>query len=369
MQSPWTRVQAEVRKAGAAAAVAVSPESVRHLAGVHFASQVMIRRRLAFVVIPAEGEPSLIVQAVLEGTATQRSQIPRVLTYLTGPVDGLARHLAEAGLDRGPLMVEMDFLPAADERRLAGALPATPIRDAGDLFQRARQVRTPAEITEHRRCAVAAERAIQTAFGSARAGHTTERDVYTRLANSLLALHGGVIPFLTLSSGPDRTRALHADPSDRVIAPGDFLLVDLVGFFAGLYTDIARTVVVGEATPAQARLFRRVRAVQQAVIDDLRPGLTAGQVYDIFVGHADAHGQSFRYRYVGHSTGYEVVEEPVLTAGSDRLLLPGMVLSVEVKDTELGVGAVHLEDMLALTETGVDVWTTAMTAADVPEVG
>jgi hypothetical protein len=46
-----------------------------------------------------------------------------------------------------------------------------------------------------------------------------------------------------------------------------------------------------------------------------------------------------------------------------------MVLSVEVKDTEPGVGAVHLEDMLALTDRGVDVWTTAMAAPDVPEVG
>jgi Xaa-Pro dipeptidase len=362
-------VQTEVRTAGAAAAVAASPESVRHLAGVHFASQVMIRRRLAFVVIPAQGEPALLVQAVLEGTARQRSQIPDVRTYLTGPVDGLARYLTEAGLDRGPLLVEMDFLPAADERRLAAAVPATAILDAGDLFQRARQVRTPSEMAEHRLCAEAAERAIQTAFGSARPGQTTERDVYTRLANSLLALRGGTIPFLTLSSGPDRTRALHADPSDRVIEAGDVLLVDLVGFFGGLYTDIARTVVVGKATSDQAKLYRRVRAVQQAVIADLRPGMTAGHVYDIFTKHADAHGQSFRYRYVGHSTGYEVVEEPVLTAGSDRPILPGMVLSVEVKDTEPGVGAVHLEDMLALTDRGVDVWTTAMAAPDVPEVG
>ena len=368
MQTPWASVQTEVRRAGAVAAVAASPESVRHLAGVHFASQVMIRRRLAFVIVPAEGEPVLLVQAVLEGTARARSRIARVVTYVTGPIDGLARHLVEAGLDRGGLLVEMDFLPVADERALAAALPGAPIRDAGDLFQRARQVRTPSELDEHRWCAGVAERAIQSAFNTARGGRTTERDVYAHMANALLTPYGGAIPFLTLSSGPERTRALHADPSDRVIEPGDFVLVDLVGFFGGLYTDIARTAVVGEASAAQKNLFGRVRAVQRAVIEELRPGLTAGQVYEAFIRHADAHGQSFRYRYVGHSTGYEVVEEPVLTAGSNRRLLPGMVLSVEVKDTEPGVGAVHLEDMLALTERGADVWTNVMASATVPEI-
>ena len=53
MSDAWQSVQAEVRRRGARAAIAASPESVRHLAQVHFASQVMIRRRFAFVIIPA----------------------------------------------------------------------------------------------------------------------------------------------------------------------------------------------------------------------------------------------------------------------------------------------------------------------------
>ena len=99
MASPWHALQGEVQQRDAVAAIAASPESVRHLAGVHFASQVMIRRRFAFVVVPAHGTPTLLVQAVLEGTARSQALIQDVATYVTGPVEGLAGQLKERRLD------------------------------------------------------------------------------------------------------------------------------------------------------------------------------------------------------------------------------------------------------------------------------
>jgi Xaa-Pro aminopeptidase len=144
--------------------------------------------------------------------------------------------------------------------------------------------------------------------------------------------------------------------------------VDLVGFFSGLYTDMARTVVVGEGTAEQRQLYRKVRAVQKEVIQFLRPGVIAGAVYERFLERVKAHGLSFAYRYVGHSVGYGVVEDPVLTSGAREPLLPGMVLCVEVMDRVPGVGAVHLEDMLVLTDDGPQVWTDIMAADELPEL-
>jgi len=368
MHTPWGSLQEEVRRVEAAAAVAASPESIRHLAGVHFASQAMIRRRLAFAIIPAQGEPTLLVQAVLEGTARSQGIIPQVATYVTEPIEGLARVLAGMDLPRGELLAELDFLPAADARALGDRLPGWFIRDAGDLFRTARQVRTPGEQEALRRCARAAERAIQVAVSMAAGGGVTEREVYARMQDAMLRLGGGVIPFLTLSSGPERTLLTHASPTDRLLQPGDLLLVDAVGFFAGLYTDMARTVVVGEATGEQRDLYRRVRAMQQDVISAVRPGATAGEVYEKYLGSVKAHGVTYTYRYAGHSTGYQVVEEPVLMAGSEARLLPGMVLCVEVKDRVPGVGAVQLEEIFLLTEEGPRIWTDLMASDELPEI-
>jgi Xaa-Pro aminopeptidase len=368
MVSAWQRVQREVRRRDALAAVAASPESVLHLAGVHFASQVMIRRRFAFVVVPASGTPVLLVQAVLDGTARSHGVIPEVSTYVTGPVDALASQLKNRDLHRGRLLVELDFLPAADGQQLASLLPDADVEDAGDLFRSARQVRLPNETQQHRRYSRAAERAIQIAFSLAAAGNVTERYVYGRMQDAMFTLGGGLIPFITLASGPERTLDVHAHPSDRVIGPGDLLRVDVVGFFSGIYTDMARTVVIGEGTPAQRQLYRKVRAVQKEVIQSLRPGVSAGGVYEGFLQRVKTHGLSFAYRYVGHSTGYGVVEDPVLTSGVTDRLLPGMVLCVEVMDRVPGVGAIHLEDMLLLGEDGPRVWTDIMAADELPEI-
>jgi Xaa-Pro aminopeptidase len=368
MAGATQRVQEEVQRREAVAAIAASPESVRHLAGVYFASQVMIRRRFAFVIVPASGDPILLVQAVLENTARSRGTIPEVATYITGPVEALAALLEDRGLRRGALLLETDFLPAADARHLASLLAGARIEDAGDLFREARYSRLPHEVEQHRAYSRAAERAIQIAFTLATGGGVTERQVYARMQDAMLTLGGGVIPFLTLASGAERTLDVHAHPTDRVIQAGDLLRVDLVGFFSGIYTDMARTVVVGRGTPAQRDLYRKVRAVQREVIDLVKPGVPAEEVYEGFLERAKRHGLSFVYRYVGHSTGYDVVEEPVITPGTTARLLPGMVLCVEVMDRVPGVGSVHLEDMLLLTDAGPRVWTDIMAADELPEI-
>lgn len=364
--APWQYVQAKVREAGAVAAVAASPESVRHLAGVFFPSQVMIRRRFAFVVVPAEGEPTLIVQAVLEHTARSQGTLPQVATFVTGPTEVLIRLLTEQRLDRGVVLVELDFLPAVDAAELERGLRNVRIEDGSSLFVQVRRTRSPREIEEHRRYTRAAERAIHVAFSLA--SGATERQVHARMQDAMLSLADGTIPFLTLASGPERTMLVHALPEDRIIRSSDLLRVDVVGFFGGMYTDMARTAVVGEASAEQHAIYRRVRTVQREVIAGLWPGLSAGEVYDGFTKSARRHGLGFTYRYVGHSTGYQVVEDPVLTTGNTERLQAGMVLCVEVMDLVKGVGGVHVEDMLLLTEDGAEVWTDLMASDDIPEI-
>jgi Xaa-Pro aminopeptidase/Xaa-Pro dipeptidase len=289
-----------------------------------------------------------------------------VATFVTGPTEALTRLLVEQHLDRGSLLVELDFLPAVDAMGLGQTLKHVRIEDGSALLARARRTRSLREIEEHRRYARAAERAIQVAFSLAPGA--TERQVHARMQDAMLSLAGGTIPFLTLASGSERTMLVHALPEDRVIRSGDLLRVDVVGFFGGIYTDLARTVVVGEASAEQRAVYRRVRTVQREVIDGLRPGLTAAEVYGRFMESARAHGLGFTYRYVGHSTGYQVVEDPVLTAGNEEELQAGMVLCVEVMDLVDGVGGIHVEDMLLLTATGCEVWTDLMASEDFPEV-
>ena len=63
------------------AIIAMSPENVPYTSGVGIWSQKVIRDRLALVVWPREGEPTLIVATNEEGYVREKSWITGVRTY------------------------------------------------------------------------------------------------------------------------------------------------------------------------------------------------------------------------------------------------------------------------------------------------
>ena len=63
------------------AIIAMSPENVPYTAGVGIWSQKVIRDRLALVVWPREGEPTLIVATNEEGYVREKSWITDVRAY------------------------------------------------------------------------------------------------------------------------------------------------------------------------------------------------------------------------------------------------------------------------------------------------
>jgi Xaa-Pro aminopeptidase len=76
-------------------------------------------------------------------------------------------------------------------------------------------------------------------------------------------------------------------------------------------------------------------------------------------GHFMGEGPD-RVRFLGHGVGMEIDELPVLAPGFDRPLEPGNVIAVEPKFVFSGRGAVGIENMYLVTETGCESLTTAV---------
>lgn len=171
---------------------------------------------------------------------------------------------------------------------------------------------------------------------------------------------------------------VHGIPSERVLAEGDVVTLDLGLKYKGLFTDMAITLPVGEVSAEVKRLIAGTEEGLAAGLAAARPG---GRVGDIGAA-VEAVAKKYKFGLVtdlaGHGVGFAVHEEPYVPnygeAGKGEKLVPGLVIAIEPMFT-LGSGktkllkdgftfitidkslAAHAEKTIAITEEGVEILT------------
>lgn len=161
-------------------------------------------------------------------------------------------------------------------------------------------------------------------------------------------------------SGPGLDQSFAFGAGWRRLEPGEPLYVDYGFSYKGYITDATRVFVIGELSPRLARAHSVALEIQTALFEAIRPGVAAGKLYELAVAMAKKAGlanyfQGWRQpvRFVGHGVGLELNELPVLAAGVEDLLAPGMVFALEPKFVFPGEGAVGIENTVVVTENGV----------------
>lgn len=178
----------------------------------------------------------------------------------------------------------------------------------------------------------------------------TEREVAQDLRQLILAEHCAV-DFVIVGSGPNGANP-HHDFSDRVLEPGDVVVVDIGGTLdSGYHSDCTRTYVVAgaEPDPGFARALEVLRDAQQAAVAAARAGITASRL-DAIARDAIAaagYGDYFTHR-LGHGIGLAVHEPPFIIASSDTVLEDGMVFSIEPGIYVPGRWGMRIEDIVVL---------------------
>lgn len=126
---------------------------------------------------------------------------------------------------------------------------------------------------------------------------------------------------------------VHGLPKDDVIVrEGDLVSIDLGVKYKGVFTDSARTVMVGSVSKEKAQLVYDTREALARGIDAARVGNTVGDI-----GYAVESFNNKRYGNVrelaGHGVGLAVHEDPYVPnygkPGTGAKLEPGMVLAIE----------------------------------------
>jgi Xaa-Pro aminopeptidase len=100
-----------------------------------------------------------------------------------------------------------------------------------------------------------------------------ETEVAADLADLLREFGHEQVDFTVVGSGPNGANP-HHEAGDRVIEPGDAVVLDFGGLRFGYGSDTTRTVCVGEPTSEISEVHEVVRLAQQAGVDAVRPGVS-----------------------------------------------------------------------------------------------
>src|SRR5439155_13860961 len=253
----------------------------------------------------------------LEAAALDQSALPATLLTWPDGTDPLAMIVERLGSAR--MVGVSESLWARDLLPLLERLPGTRLVTATPVLRPLRLIKDEAEIDLLRRAAQAADRVFARITTVGLEGRT-EIDVAGML-NDLLVDEGHDAPaFSIIACGPHGASP-HHEPDRRRIARGDLVVLDFGGTIDGYYSDITRTLAVGEPDPEMRAAYEAVRAAQEIGVQAVQPGGTTGAVDRATRRSLEraGYGPYFVHR-TEHGLALEVHEPPYLVSGDETEL-------------------------------------------------
>ncbi|NBO46975.1 MAG: M24 family metallopeptidase, partial [Actinobacteria bacterium] len=184
----------------------------------------------------------------------------------------------------------------------------------------------------------------------------TEAEVARDIADAIVAAGHDRMDFVIVASGPNGASP-HHDASERVINPGEPVVVDIGGTTPeGYASDCTRMYCVGEPPADFVEYYAVLQKAQAVATAAVKPGVSceaidaaAREVLD-----AAGFGQWFVHR-VGHGIGLDTHEHPYMVSGNTRPLSEGMAFSIEPGVYLPGRHGARIEDIVVCGTDGAIV--------------
>lgn len=347
--STWRKAQQLAASQGIDALLVTPGADLRYLTGY----VALPLERLTCLVLPAAGDPTLVVPA-LEHHAAVASGVDVAIATWQETDDPFAL-VADLVGDASTVGVD-DHMWASRVFALREALPQSRQVLAGSLVQQLRIRKDAAEVEALREAGLAIDRVHARVHEWLRPGRT-EREVGADIARAIIDEGHATVDFVIVGSGPNGASP-HHELSDRVIEPGDPVVVDIGGTMpSGYCSDSTRNYLAGGTVPAAyAEAYAVLHEAQRVQREHARPGVTAESVDA--VGRAIIAEAGFGGLFIhrtGHGIGQETHEEPYIVEGNDLVLEEGMAFSIEPGIYFDGRFGARIEDIAVCTSDGLEV--------------
>lgn len=182
----------------------------------------------------------------------------------------------------------------------------------------------------------------------------TEIQIADEIERVLRAMGAEGLSFPTIAVSGVNSNQPHGVPSDKKLAEGEFLTMDLGALYKGYCGDMTRTVAIGYATEEMQAVYDIVLKAQLAGLDAVKAGVRCVDVdrasrqiiEDAGYGEYYIHG-------TGHGVGTLVHEPPTLNTKSDEILQENQAVTVEPGIYLPEKFGVRIEDLAIVTSFGI----------------
>ncbi len=292
---------------------------------VRYVSGFEIVHRYAYVLLPMEGDPTLLFPREARWIGDKKK--PWVREHVWAEVPGSwLREQAGARRWKRLAVYGLDFIMAVrDFREMEGAVELVPFDFEFDV---ARAVKSEEELAEIRDSMDIILDGFWAMVESYRPGRT-EAEIMAPAVERFFARGAGPrMMNIVLSGAHGEAEAYFKVPGRRVVAPDDLMLYSLeVTGAEGYWVEFSRALIQGRPSPRTEAMKQAYPEALEAARKLMRDGELASAVHravaDTFTRHGFALGH-----LSGHSIGLTMLEHPAIGANTDVVLRENMVLSL-----------------------------------------
>jgi Xaa-Pro dipeptidase len=364
---------------GIDAVLATTPDNIRYLSG--YLPGATTTKTICIVPVDERLPAGLVISAFHADRAAVETTIDDIRTYPTwamiSDLDRLTEEsgararapamfsgedvlaqlriaLADRGLDRGRLGIELGAISLEQFKGIRDALPNATLLDATDLLFEIRRVKSSGEIALLDQACKLADLGVEAMIASDVCGKSISqlKLIYQSAIQNACAsspnIAGltGLRSFISLGGIISPTAAPCAD----VAKAGDTLFIDYGVTINGYASDAGRTFAVGRIHPTTGRIMEALEAAYENLLPSVRAGarhcdvFTQGQT-----AIRNAGFPTYTRGHLGHSIGAgEGEHAPLVSLTETATFEPGMVVSLETPFYVRGLGGHQIEEVLVL---------------------
>jgi Xaa-Pro dipeptidase len=353
---------AAMAAAGLDGLVVTTPENIFYLIGLDHQGFFALH----LLIVTAAGEMTLIARAMERITVEDQVTGARFVGYGDNedPAGAARAVLRDRGLAAARIGVEKHslFFPPRAYEALLGSAPQAIWLDASRLIDELRLIKSPREIAYTRQAAAVTDAMMRAAIEAAVPG-VNEREVAAAAHRAMVLAGGGTPGFGPFIRPTPRLGQEHTTWQHRALVDGEALLLEMAACVERYHAPAGRFVFIGRRPPGTLEIEQVCIEAFERLVDALRPGALAADVYRAWQSRVDEAGLA---HYRRHHCGYLVgIGFPPSWTGGNKVtgLSPG-------SPTELETGMVfHVLSWLMGTGRGdFFLSNTVLLGADGPEV-